>query len=115
MRSDPRRLHQVKLLHTVAWALLGGCVLAIPVAAWAQRYDVALLLIIIVGIESVVLAVNDWKCPLTAVAARYTDEREDNFDIYLPLLLARWNKHIFGPLFVAGILFTLARWRGWLG
>jgi hypothetical protein len=54
------------------------------------------------------------RCPLTDVAARYTDERADNFDIYLPLWLARYNKQIFGPLFAAGLLFTLARWQGWL-
>jgi hypothetical protein len=45
------------------------------------------------------------------VAARYTDDRRDNFDIYLPLWIARYNKQIFGPLFVAGIVFTLALWR----
>jgi hypothetical protein len=47
---------------------------------------------------------------LTGVAARYTDERTANFDIYLPLWLARYNKTIFGALFVGGGLFVLARW-----
>ncbi|MBB1092471.1 hypothetical protein HUU61_14375 [Rhodopseudomonas palustris] len=41
------------------------------------------------------------RCPLTAVAARYTDERADNFDIYLPIWLARHNRLIFGTLFAA--------------
>jgi hypothetical protein len=50
------------------------------------------------------------RCPLTGVAARYTDDRRDNFDIYLPLWLARYNKLIFGSLFAAGLLFTLACW-----
>jgi len=49
------------------------------------------------------------------VAERYTDDRRDNFDIYLPLWLARYNKEIFGVLFLAGVLYTLARWRGWAG
>jgi hypothetical protein len=52
---------------------------------------------------------------LTDVAARYTDARQDNFDIYLPLWLARHNKSIFGTLYAAGLLFALARWRGWVG
>jgi hypothetical protein len=55
------------------------------------------------------------RCPLTGVAARFTDDRRDNFDIYLPLWLARYNKPIFGWLFAAGLAFTLARWLGWLG
>jgi hypothetical protein len=58
-----------------------------------------------------VLVVNGFRCPLTDVAARYTDDRRDNFDIYLPLLIARYNKQIFGTLFVAGILFTILMWR----
>jgi hypothetical protein len=47
---------------------------------------------------------------LTGLAARYTEERAANFDIYLPLWLARRNKSIFGTLFVAGALFVVARW-----
>ena len=65
----------------------------------------------IVSIEVAVLAVNRWRCPLTAVAARYTDERRDNFDIYLPVWLAKYNKLIFGTLYVAGVAFALVRWR----
>lgn len=45
---------------------------------------------------------NRFRCPLTDVAARYTGDRHDNFDIYLPLWLARYNKEIFGPLFAIG-------------
>ena len=56
------------------------------------------------------LAANGWRCPLTAVASRYTDERRDNFDIYLPNWLASHNKLIFGALYVAGVAFALARW-----
>ena len=47
---------------------------------------------------------------LTPIAARYTDARHDNFDIYLPAWLARHNKTIFGALYGGGILFTLALW-----
>jgi len=58
-----------------------------------------------------VLLANRLRCPLTNIAARYTDDRRDNFDIYLPLWVARYNKHIFGTLFVAGVLFTIVLWR----
>jgi hypothetical protein len=36
------------------------------------------------------------RLALTNVAARYTNDRRDNFDIVLPLWLARYNKIIFG-------------------
>ena len=35
----------------------------------------------------------------------------DNFDIYLPLGLARHNKLIFGVLHVLGMAFAYLRWR----
>jgi hypothetical protein len=44
------------------------------------------------------------------VAARYTDDRQDNFDIYLPLWLARYNKQVFGALFVIGAAYALWAW-----
>jgi hypothetical protein len=64
----------------------------------------------VVLVECLVLALNRGRCPLTDLAGRYTTERADNFDIYLPLWLARYNKAIFGVLFVAGVLFVLTRW-----
>jgi hypothetical protein len=57
-----------------------------------------------------ILALNHGRCPLTSVAARYTLERADNFDIYLPDWLARRNKVIFGTLFVIGEIVVLWCW-----
>ncbi len=106
------RLRLVKLIHTVAWAFFASCVVGIPYAAWVGRMRLAFVLIGLVAIESLVLVVNAWRCPLTLIAARYTDDRQPNFDIYLPRWLARYNKEIFGPLYLLGIVFTLYRWLG---
>lgn len=114
MLTPSRALTGVKLIHTLAWAFFAGCIIALPVAAWQGDFRLAAVLIFFVLIEVAVLVVNGMQCPLTAVAARYTDNRLDNFDIYLPLWLARRNKVIFGWLFVAGLTFTLVRWAGWL-
>jgi hypothetical protein len=45
-----------------------------------------------------VLIANGGRCPLTTLAARYTMDRRDNFNIYLPEWLARHNKLIFGSI-----------------
>ena len=103
-------LARVKALHTFAWAVLAGCVLGLPVAALAGHLTLAAVLAAAVLVETGVLAVNGWRCPLTDVAARYTDDRAANFDIYLPLWLARYNKQIFGPLYVLGGLIALWAW-----
>jgi len=104
-------LRQIKLLHTAIWAVMAGAILMLPVAAWLRRNRLALTITVLVLAECVVLAVNRGHCPLTGVAARYTDARSDNFDIYLPVWLARYNKTIFGALFVAGEVTWLWRLR----
>ena len=108
--TERAALRAIKLAHTAAWALFAGCILALPYFAWRRRFDVALILIGTVLVEVAILAANGMRCPLTAIAARYTADRRDNFDIYLPLTLARYNKQIFGTLFGLGLLYTAAAW-----
>ena len=107
-------LRVVRLVHTIVWALLGACVVAILPLAWTGRYRLALGLSLVVLVEVGVLAMNQWRCPLTPIAARYTADRRPNFDIYLPQWLARYNKEIFGSLYAGGLLVLLSRWLGWL-
>jgi hypothetical protein len=101
----------VKGLHTVVWALLVGCIVGMPIAALWGRFTVAAGLGGVVLVEVLVLAVNRMRCPLTDLAARFTEERADNFDIYLPLWLASNNKRVFGTLFVVGGL--VSAWAWW--
>jgi hypothetical protein len=110
--APARRLTAIRVLHTAVWAVFAGCIVAIPVLAWQGRSGVAAVLAAVVLGEVVVLWLNRWSCPLTAVAARYTDDRRANYDIYLPEWLARYNKQIFGPLYVAGVVYALARYLG---
>lgn len=100
----------IKLVHTLVWAFFASCIFAIPVFAWRGQFRVAAVLIAIVFLEVVVLLVNRWRCPLTNVAERYTDDRRHNFDIYLPEWVARHNKTIFGAIYAAGIITTVVLW-----
>ena len=105
-------LTAVRMVHTIAWAFFAGCIVAIPLVSWRGRHQAAAWLSVIVAVEVAILAINRWSCPLTAVAARYTEDRRENFDIYLPLWLARNNKAVFGSLYLAGVAFAVARWAG---
>ena len=73
-------------------------------------FALAGLLIALVLFEILILAANQGSCPLTAVAARYTTDREANFDIFLPLWIAKYNKAIFGTIFVGGSFYAFYRW-----
>jgi polyferredoxin len=107
-----RRLRAIRLLHTAVWAVFAGCIVAIPVLTWLGRFRAAAVLAAVVLSEVAVLWLNGWNCPLTAVAARYTDDRRANFDICLPEWLARYNKEIFGPLYAIGVAYLVARYLG---
>jgi hypothetical protein len=105
-----RPLAGIKVLHTAIWLFFATCIVAIPFAGAQRQFRWAAILSGLVLFECAILAVNRGRCPLTDLAGRYTDARADNFDIYLPLCLARHNKVIFGTLFAAGELFVLAQW-----
>jgi hypothetical protein len=108
---DPRTaLAVVKLVHTAVWAVFAGCILWIPAAALTGRLRLAAGLSVLVLAEVLVLVLNRWRCPLTDVAARYTDQRAANFDIFLPEWLARNNKLVFGWLYVLGLAVLAWSW-----
>ncbi len=85
-------LTAIKLLHTVIWAFLAASILVLPVAGVLRRFRWAAILTVIVLLECGLLAANGGRCPLSDLAARHTDERASNFDIYLPKWLASHNK-----------------------
>ncbi len=105
-----RVLWQIRMVHTVAWAVFAGAIVAIPAVTLTGNLRAAAWLSALVWIEVAILAANRMHCPLTGIAARYTDDRSDNFDIFLPAWLARHNKLLFGVLFAAGELFLAASW-----
>jgi hypothetical protein len=84
------RLVQIKLLHTAVWFFFAGCIVAIPIVGARDHYKWAAILIGSVLLECGVLAANRGRCPLTGLAARHTEQRSANFDIYLPLWLQRF-------------------------
>jgi hypothetical protein len=100
----------IKVAHTAIWAFFVGCILGLPVAALLRRFDWALILSALVLFECLALAVNRGRCPLTGLAARFTEERQIAFDIYLPVWLARHNKVLFGSLFLLNELIVLWEW-----
>ena len=114
MTSSPKKLRAIKTLHSLFWAFFAGCVFAIPIFAAMGRFDFGWWASGFMFVELVALALNNGHCPLTAIAARYTDDRRANFDIYLPLWLARYNKQIFGPLLLLGELYFVVLWAGWI-
>lgn len=108
---DPRAaLIAVKVVHTVVWVFFVTCIVSVPVAAGLHSFKMSAIFAGLVLLECMVLAVNRFRCPLTDLAVRYAPEDSPNFDIYLPRVVAKYNKQIFGTLFVLGGLYALVKW-----
>jgi hypothetical protein len=108
--TGPNRLRWIKSLHTTIWAVFVASILGVPIISQLGDLRLAAWLSLAVWAEIFVLVVNGMRCPLTDLAGRYTGDRSDNFDIFLPAWLARYNKLIFGAIFAAAELFLLRQW-----
>jgi hypothetical protein len=96
-------LTAIKLLHTLIWAFLAASILALPVIGIMRRFRWAAILTGLVLLECGVLALNGGRCPLSDLAARFTNDRANNFDIYLAELV--------GPAQQSRFRHALRRWR----
>jgi hypothetical protein len=86
-----------------------AAIVAVPMPPRFESWGVVATLVALVLAECFVLIANRMRCPLTAIAERYTDDRRANFDIWLPEWLARHNKSIFGTMFLLGLIYTASR------
>ena len=88
---------------------MAGAIVALPALALTDHFGWALAIVVLISGEGVALGLSGGACPLTAIARRYTDDPSPAFDIFLPQWLAKWNKALFGSLFVAGEVLVLVR------
>jgi len=96
------------MTHTVVWAVMASAVFYVFYAGIAKIFGLMLWLSIgLVIIETAVLLINKWRCPLTPIAMKYTSDTRENFDIYLPEWLAKHNKLIFSLIFIAGLILVV--------
>lgn len=87
-----RILWHIRMVHTIAWVAFASSIVAIPIVTLAGSVPTSLWLSLLVWMEVFILAVNRMRCPLTGIARRYTSDRSDNFDIFLPEWLAKHNQ-----------------------
>ena len=90
------KLRVIKGIHTVIWlffVFIIGYVLYCGMVNRVTAYTWAAIAVVI-G-EGVVLLIFKMVCPLTVLAQKYSNSQKDNFDIYLPNWLAKYNKTIY--------------------
>lgn len=104
------KLALIKIVHTAIWAFFVTVIIYIVYSGISNKINVLTWIAIgLVIAEGLVLVMFKMFCPLTLVARRYSDSNKDNFDIYLPNWLARYNKIIFTTIYLAGVALVLFR------
>ncbi len=104
------KLVLIKSIHTLIWVIMVGIISYVVYSGVSGDITVySWLAVAAVIIEGLVLWLFKGKCPLTVWARNYSDSQKDNFDIYLPEWLAKYNKLIFTTVFVLGLVLML--WR----
>ena len=89
-------LNLIKSLHTLIWLVMTTSVFYIGYSVARMEFDTLFYVsLVLITSEIVVIVVNSWKCPLTSIARRHTDDEAPNFDIFLPRIIAQYNKEIF--------------------
>ncbi|MBL7748540.1 MAG: hypothetical protein JNM19_13985, partial [Chitinophagaceae bacterium] len=95
MKSE-NKLILIKVVHTIIWVFFNVVIFYMLYAAISNKLDKWLW----IGyglfiLEGITLLAFKFFCPLTVMARKYSDSTKDNFDIYLPNWLAKYNKPIY--------------------
>ena len=102
-------LNLIKAIHTFIWLVMTISVLYIGYSVIQMKFDSLFYVsLILITSETIIIVVNSWKCPLTGIARRHTGDTAPNFDIFLPRIIAQYNKEIFTAilLIILGIYLT---------
>ncbi len=98
--TDNQKLILIKITHTIIWVFFNLILAYLFYAVLLNRIDHKFWIGIgIIIFECLLLIALKWTCPLTFLARRYSNSNKENFDIYLPNWLAKYNKLIYSILF----------------
>ncbi len=104
------QLRTIKIIHTVVWIFFNVVIFYLLYAVIANRID--FLVWFGLGLflaEGIVLLLFKNMCPLTVMARKYSDSPKNNFDIYLPEWLAKYNKLIYSIILLIVIVILIYR------
>ncbi|MDX5419598.1 MAG: hypothetical protein LPK09_10310 [Hymenobacteraceae bacterium] len=108
--NNERKLLLIKLVHTLIWVFFNVVIFYLLYAVITNRIDKWVWICLgLIALEGLVLLVFKKMCPITVVARRYSDSTRDNFDIFLPNWLARYNKEIYTTIVIISVFILIYR------
>jgi hypothetical protein len=108
--KDVQKLFLVKLLHTLIWIFFNVVIFYLLYAVIVNRIDEWVWICLgAILVEGLVLLLFKTVCPVTLVARKYSDSKAENFDIFLPLWLAKYNKEIYTAIVFIALIILVYR------
>ncbi len=98
----------IKIVHTLIWLFFNVVIFYMLYAVIVNKIDKWLW----IGyglfiLEGITLLIFKFFCPLTVMARKYSDSTKENFDIYLPNWLAKYNKPVYTSILLLIIFITI--------
>ena len=95
------KLTLIKIIHTIVWIFFNVVLFYMAYAVIVNKIDKLVWIgVALIVLEGLVLLTFSKMCPLTIIARKYSDSTKNNFDIYLPDWLAKYNKLIYTTFFI---------------
>jgi hypothetical protein len=108
--SPDLKLNIAKGIHSMIWIFFNVVIAYLYYAVITGKLDKWVWIGIgIIMCEAIVLLIFKRSCPVTLIARKYSDSTKDNFDIFLPNWLAKYNKLIYTILFVIFLIMLVFR------
>ncbi|MGB4847170.1 MAG: hypothetical protein WBP41_04590 [Saprospiraceae bacterium] len=108
--TENSKLVLVKSIHTLIWLGFNVVIFYLLYAVIVDKINKWVWICIgLITLECLVLLVFKRMCPVTLIARKYSDSAMDNFDIYLPNWLAKYNKLIY--TIIGGIALVILFFR----
>jgi len=108
--KDDNKLALIKVVHTIVWLFFNAVIFYMLYAAIANKIDIWLWACYgLIVLEGLVLLIFKFYCPLTVWARKYSHSTRENFDIYLPNWLAKYNKQIYTSIVIVISIIVIIR------
>lgn len=105
-----RRLILIKLIHTLIWIFFNIVIFYLLYSVIINKLDRWVWICIgLIAIEGIILLAFKNLCPVTLVARKYSDSNKENFDIFLPNWLAKYNKQIYSVIVLITLIILIFR------
>ena len=100
----------IKTIHTIIWLFFNVVIFYLLYAVIVNKIDKWIWICIgLIVLEGIILIVFKSVCPVTLIAKKYSNSTKDNFDIYLPNWLARYNKKIYSIIVLIAVVILIYR------